>query len=62
MSLFSRKSTIELHTELQRDAMIEKLEKAHIDFDIQEEKNFDLINDKVTYILRFNADDYKKAV
>lgn len=60
MSLFSRKETIILKTEQQKDAYIERLEKAHVDYDIHEDRETVYSRD-VSYIIRVKAEDLKKV-
>ena len=38
MHLFTRKETVVLKAGQQRDAFIEKLEKAHVDYDVSEDR------------------------
>ena len=38
MTLFTKKENIILNSELQRDDFIEKLDKAHVDYDVREDK------------------------
>ena len=60
MSLFSRKETIILKTEQQKDAYIERLEKAHVEYDIHEDRETVYSRD-VSYIIRVKAGDLKKV-
>ena len=39
MSLFNRKETIVLKSEQQKDAYIERLEKAHVEYDVFEDRD-----------------------
>ena len=39
MNLFSRKETIVLKNEQQKDAYIERLEKSHVEYDIFEDRD-----------------------
>ncbi len=60
MSLFARKETLVFKTEQQRDAYIEKLDAAHVKFEVK------TIGDKVysrdvVYTLRVSASDLKKV-
>lgn len=60
MSLFTRKETLVFKTEQQRDAYIEKLDAAHVKFEVN------TIGDKVNsrdivYTLRVSASDLKKV-
>ena len=61
MSLFGRKETITLFSEGQKDDYIEKLDKAHIVYDIREKK-VDYFDDRITYIIRAKAEDLKKVI
>ena len=61
MKLFSRKEKIVLRSEQQKDEFIEKLENAHIDYDIRETKD-SFSDDHVTYIVKIEAADLKKVV
>ena len=56
MSLFDRKQKIILKTEQQKDAYIDRLEKAHIEYDIHEERDTVYSRD-VSYIIRVKAAD-----
>lgn len=60
MSLFDRKQKIILKTEQQKDAYIDRLEKAHIEYDIHEERDTVYSRD-VSYIIRVKAADLKKV-
>ncbi len=60
MRLFNRKETIVLKTMQQRDAFIERLEKAHVEYDVKEDKDNVYSRDKTYYIL-VNAADLKKV-
>ena len=59
MSLFSRKETIVLKTERQKDAYIERLENAHIAYDVFETTDI-LYGGGTSYIVRVKAADLKK--
>lgn len=60
MKLFSRKETIILKTERQRDEYIDRLDKAHVDYDVSE--TYDDMNHRaVTYQIRVSAADLKKV-
>lgn len=61
MKLFSKKEKIILRSEQQKDDFIEKLENAHIDYDIREDKS-SVSNNQLTYIVRIEAADMKKLV
>ncbi|MCR5235713.1 MAG: hypothetical protein K6E34_00750 [Lachnospiraceae bacterium] len=61
MRLFSRKENIIAKTEQQRDALIEKLEKAHIEYKIKENKKM-ISSQTNDYIIQIYAEDMKKVV
>jgi hypothetical protein len=60
MSLFSRKKTIILKTEQQKDAYIDRLEKAHVEYEVFEDRDTVYSRD-VTYTIRIDASDMKKV-
>ena len=60
MSFFNRKATIILKSEQQKDAYIERLEKAHVDYDVFEDRDIVYSRD-VSYIIRVKAADLKKV-
>ena len=60
MSLFNRKETIVLKSEQQKDAYIERLEKAHVEYDVFEDRDTIYSRD-VSYIIRVKASDLKKV-
>ena len=60
MHLFTRKETVVLKTEQQKDAFIEKLEKAHVDYDVSEDR-VSVFSDKMYFYIRLKADDLKKV-
>ena len=60
MSLFTKKETVVLKTEQQKDAFIEKLEKAHVDYDVSEDR-VSVFSDKMNFYIRLKADDLKKV-
>lgn len=64
MSLFRRnhsnKEMIVLKTMQQRDTFIDRLEKAHVDYDVSESRD-NVYSQDVTYIIRVNAEDLKKV-
>ena len=60
MSLFDRKQKVILKTEQQKDAYIDRLEKAHIEYDIHEERDTVYSRD-VSYIIRVKAADLQKV-
>lgn len=61
MKLFSRKEKVVLRSEQQKDDFIEKLEKAHIAYDIREDAD-SMASNHVTYIVRVDASELKKVV
>ena len=61
MSIFSKKEKIMLYTEQQKDEFIAKLEKANVDFDIQEDRD-DIPSHRTAYIIKVRAKDMKKVV
>lgn len=60
MSLFSRKETIVLKKEQQKDALIERLENAHVEYDVREDRET-IYSKDVTYFIRVRAADLKKV-
>ena len=60
MHLFTRKETVVLKTDQQKDAFIEKLEKAHVDYDVSEDR-VPVFSDKTNFYIRLKADDLKKV-
>ena len=61
MSIFSRKGTVKLFSEEQKDTFVEKLENAHIKYKIREDR--DSVNSgRTTYILSADAADLKKVM
>jgi hypothetical protein len=60
MSLFNRKETIVLKSEQQKDAYIERLEKAHVEYDVFEDRD-NIYSRDVSYIVRVKAADLKKV-
>ena len=61
MSLFTKKETITLFSEQQKDSFIEKLENAHIDYKLKE-SNDSAFSSEIHYIVKVNAADLKKVV
>ena len=61
MSFFSKKKTIELQSELQKDTLIDMLEQAHVDYDVRERLDTDLCKEKVTYLISFDPAALHKA-
>ena len=60
MSLLNRKETIVFKSEQQKDAYIERLEKAHVEYDVSEDRDTIYSRD-VSYIIRIKASDLKKV-
>ena len=60
MSLFSRKETIVLKKGQQKDALIERLENAHVEYDVREDRET-IYSKDVTYFIRVRAADLKKV-
>ena len=58
MKLWNKKETIELYSESQKDNMIERLESAHVDYQIHEVENLFTIGKH--FNISVNADDMKK--
>lgn len=61
MTLFTKKEKIILNSELQRDDFIEKLDKAHVAYDVKEDTK-SVFGGKNIYIFRVNVEDLKKVV
>ena len=62
MSLFRKtdREMFVLKTEQQRDAFIERLENAHVDYEVSEERD-DIYSRDITYIIRVRTEDLKKV-
>ena len=60
MSLFNRKETLVFKTEQQRDAYIERLDVAHVEYEILENRD-NIYSRDVDYIIRVAASDLKKV-
>ena len=60
MSLFSKKETVVLKSEQQKDAYIKRLEKAHVEYDVFEDRDTIYSRD-VSYIIRVKVSDLKKV-
>ena len=58
MKLWNKKETIELYSESQKDNMIERLESAHVNFQIQEVEN--LFTAEKHFNISVDANDMKK--
>ena len=60
MKLFNKKETLIFNTVQQRDAYIERLEAAHVDYEVLESRD-NIYSLDVDYILRVAASDLKKV-
>jgi len=60
MKFFSRKSTIYLGSEEQKDNMINKLESQHLEYELKQDR--DSAAGRTVYILKVYAADYAKVV
>lgn len=60
MGFFSRKETIILKSEQQRDAYIDRLDKAHVEYEVSEDRD-NVYSRNVSYIIRVKASDLKKV-
>lgn len=60
MKLFTRKETLVFKTEQQRDAYIERLDAAHVDYDVATIGENIYSRDK-EYVIRVTASDLKKV-
>ena len=60
MHLFNKKETIVLKTEQQRDAYIDRLDQAHIEYEVFEDLDGIYPRD-VTYIIEVKTADQKKV-
>ena len=58
MSIFTKKSKLLLYNERQKDEMIEKLEKGHIEYRLREKS--DMVADSIYYELVVAEADLKK--
>ncbi|MCR5596305.1 MAG: hypothetical protein K6G12_10670 [Lachnospiraceae bacterium] len=61
MSLFSKKEKITLYSETQKDEFIDKLERAHVTYNLHEDKD-SVFSNSTTYIVKLNASDLKKVI
>ena len=61
MKLFSKKATIYLGSEEQKENMINKLESRHIEYEIKEDRDA-IAGSHPVYRLRVYAEDYAKVV
>lgn len=60
MSLFTRKKTLVFKTEQQRDAYIEKLDAAHVEFEVLTVGE-NIYSKDLDYVIRVSASDLKKV-
>ena len=60
MSLFNKKETIVLKSEQQKDTYIERLENAHVDYDVFEDRET-VYSRNATFIIRVKASDLMKV-
>lgn len=60
MGLFNRKETLVFKTEQQRDAYIERLDAAHVEYEVLENRD-NIYSQDVDYIIRVAASDLKKV-
>ena len=60
MSLFNKKETLIFKTEKQRDAYIERLDAAHVEYEVLQNRD-NIYSRDVNYILRVAASDLKKV-
>ncbi len=60
MSFLTKKEKITLFSEQQKDQFIEKLDQAHVDYDIRESTK-SIFSDKAQYIVSVKASDLKKV-
>ncbi|MCR5398776.1 MAG: hypothetical protein K6E68_04495 [Lachnospiraceae bacterium] len=61
MSLFTRKEKFTVYSEFQKDEFIEKLEKAHVDYQLREDRS-SVFNDKTMYIFSVRAGELKNVI
>ena len=61
MTIFTKKEKVILNSEFQRDDFIEKLDKAHVDYDVREDKA-SVFGGKVAYVFSIKSADLKKVV
>lgn len=61
MNLFGKKEKIILNSEQQKEDYIQKLENAHVKYDIKTDKD-SVSSGHTTYIVSINAADLKKIV
>ena len=60
MHLYNKKETIVLKTMQQRDAFIERLEKAHVAYDVKEDRD-SIYSQDLTFYIRVKAEDLRKV-
>ena len=60
MSLFTRKKTLVFKTEQQRDEYIERLDTAHVEYEVREYRD-DIYSRNVDYLILVDASDLKKV-
>ena len=60
MSLFNKKETLIFKTEKQRDAYIDRLDAAHIEYEVLENRE-NIYSRDVDYIIRLAASDLRKV-
>jgi hypothetical protein len=60
-SLIQYYTTSEIKTQPKRDDFIEKLDKAHVDYDVREDKA-SVFGGKVAYVFSIKSADLKKVV
>ncbi|MCR5502697.1 MAG: hypothetical protein K6F53_06795 [Lachnospiraceae bacterium] len=61
MMFFSKKETIELFSEQQKDDYIEKLDRANVSYVIKEKEDSSF-GGNIHYLVKVNASDLKKVV
>ncbi len=60
MKLFSRKKTIILRSEQQKEELIEKFENAHVKYDLRPDKD-NVYNNHPSYIVHISASELAKV-
>lgn len=60
MKLFGKTEAIVLKTEKQRDAYIDRLDHARVDFDLSEVRD-DVYSREITYVIHIRPADLKKV-
>ena len=60
MQLFGKPETIILKTEKQRDAYIDRLDRAHVDYEVSEVRD-DIYSRNITYVIHIRPADLKKV-